>query len=44
MTRRIVGGRRIWLQLALTAAFIGVLAWLSNTGIALSTFSRVGYG
>lgn len=44
IARRIVGGRRIWLQLALTAAFIGVLAWRVNIGSAISTFSQVRYG
>jgi uncharacterized protein (TIRG00374 family) len=44
VARQILGGRRILLQLALTAAFVGVLAWRVNIGDAIRTFSQVGYG
>ena len=36
--------RRIWFQLALVLAFVGVLAWRVNLGNALRTFGDVHYG
>jgi len=36
--------RRIWFQLALVLAFVGLLAWRVNLGSALHTFGHVQYG
>ena len=44
IARQLLGNRRLWLQLGLTVAFVGVLAWRVNIGDAVRTFSQVGYG